>query len=191
MRRIGHELNVSAGALYPYIGSKENLTQALIDAMFREVDLKIFETDKWQDALRSMGLELQRIFLKHQDLVSLTLGRIPMGPNFAVVLENVMSTLIKNGLPGRLAFYAGDIIGLYTAAFVYEKYLQQSGTNETPTGEATVNAFRAFLTSLPEEKFPNIHQAALEHWNSEIDRFQLGLDILILGLERTFDKQLC
>lgn len=189
MRRIGQQLSVSAGALYPYIESKENLTQALIDAMFKEVDLEIFDCDKWQVALRAMGQELQRIFLKHKDLVSLTLGRIPTGPNFALVLEKMMESLSKNGIPVYLGFYAGDIIGLYTAASVYEKYLQQSGINETPTGEANVSAFRAFLTALPEEKFPNIHKATLEPFNTQIDRFQLGLDIVILGLERTFENQ--
>lgn len=189
MRRIGRELNVSPGALYPYIESKEKLTQALIDSIFYEVDLNIFESSHWQESLRSMGQELRRIFLKHQDLVSLMLGRIPMGPNFAVVLEKMMASLVKNGIPGYMGFYAGDIIGLYTAAFVYEEYLQKSGERETPTGEQNVNDFRDFLVSLSEKDFPQIHLAARQHGqNKDVDRYQFGLEVLILGLERTFGK---
>jgi AcrR family transcriptional regulator len=191
MRRVGKELNVSPGALYPYIESKEKLTQALIDAIFQEVNLEIFNTTKWQQSIRSMGQELRRIFLKHQDLVSLTLGRIPIGPNFAIVLEKMMATLVSNGVPGYLGFYVGDIIGLYTAAFVYEEYLQKSGENQTPTGEQNVSDFRDFLASLPEKEFPNIHRAAVDHNNNKmVDRYEFGLDVLIQGLEATFEKKM-
>lgn len=35
MRRVAHSLGVFAGALYPYVGSKEKLTEALIDSLFQ------------------------------------------------------------------------------------------------------------------------------------------------------------
>lgn len=188
MRYLAKYLGVSAGALYPYVGSKEELTRALIDEAFGEVDLSIFDCTDWQTSLRSMAIEMRNIFLKHRDLVKLTLGRIPMGPNFAHVLEKMIRCLVDSGLPSHLAFYAGDLLGLYISASVYEQYLQAHQEDDTPTVEESVSAFREFLKSLPQSEFPLVHQASSQDWDLSCDRYTLGIDVILSGLNQTFQN---
>lgn len=188
MRNIASLLNVSPGALYPYIDSKENLVHLLIDELWKDLDLSVFENQNWQLATREMAIQMRQIFSQHQDLVKLTLGRIPMGANFALVLEGLISRFHKDGLPAFFAFHAGDLIGLYTAAFVYEEYVQK-GT-DSPSGEEKVSEFRKFLTELPEQDFPHIHSAVTQPWGEHLDRYTLGLDVIIAGLDATFTKHM-
>lgn len=188
MRKIAKSLGVSPGALYPYVGSKEKLTEALIDSLFQQVDTKIFEADGWLDAIRAMALQLRSIFLRHGDIAKLTFGRIPMGPNFASVLELMIASVTKEGLPPQLAFYIGDLIGLYVAAAAYEDYLRSDMNEDTPRIQDSVDAFRQFLNSLSPLQYPNIQLAMSKPWNSNLDRFELGLDVLLTGMQRTFSE---
>jgi len=78
----------------------------------------------------------------------------------------------------------GDTAALFVAAFAFEESLGvPSPTGEPLTPAAITQMFRAYLESLPAERFPHLVRAAgvLFDCGPE-ERFEFGVDLLLRGL---------
>ena len=59
-RRLAAELDVRAPSLYNHFATKEEILDAVGDAIIAEVDISMFGRDPWPDALRALGPRLPR-----------------------------------------------------------------------------------------------------------------------------------
>ncbi len=181
IRRIGEALNTGSATLYWYIASKDELAELVYDRVMGEIELPDPDPEHWQDQLKELGLQVYRVMLRHNDLVRLSLGRIPVGPNALRVIDWTMGLLAAAKIPNPAASYIGDIFGRYVDASVLE-VAAQGGPPPELVGQ--------YFASLPASQFPNLAAAAGSLVEGDTHtRFEFGLDLLLRGLVSYIDSQ--
>jgi len=185
MRRVAEELGTGAASLYWHVRNKEELFQLIFDRVIREMVLPPPDPARWKQQLKELGLQMRRVLSKYRDVARLSFGRIPAGPQTALMSEWLFTLLQPVGIPDRAIAYLGDFAGLYVGAFCFEESLGYA----SPTGEdmdpgQLVQMMRDYMLSLPKDRFPRTIAAVdlIFAFNPE-ERFEFGLDLLIAGLE--------
>ncbi|MGC8480907.1 MAG: TetR/AcrR family transcriptional regulator [Acidimicrobiales bacterium] len=184
MRNLARELAVTAGALYLHLGSKEHLHQLLVDRVIGEIDLKVIRGESWQEIVVATAFEMKRVLSQHRDLVQLIFGRIPVGNNFANLLEELLARLLEEGLSPYFALYIGDLLAQYVGVTVYEEQLKKFSSDPT-LADGGVEVFFTFLERLDRQRYPTVHRVIKGLSRTDnTDRFALGLEIIVQGIER-------
>jgi hypothetical protein len=112
--------------------------------------------------------------LKHNDLVRLSLGHVPVGPNMLRIIEWSPGLLRKAGIPDQAAAYFGDMLG---------RYLDVSVLEVTAAGGPPIEQVGRYFAGLRAEQFPNITGLSAAMFSGDHDdRFEFGLDLLVRGL---------
>jgi TetR/AcrR family transcriptional regulator, tetracycline repressor protein len=179
MRGVAAELGVAAASLYGHVASKEELVQLVLDRFFGRIPLSL-PGATWQEQLKEFMRTVRQLFLEHPGTAELTLGRVPSGPNFLLRLETLLGVLLAAGLPGWVAAYAGDLLGLYVGAYVFEETMGE----HTPDFSSDVaSQMQAWLAALPVDRFPHTVALAKAITAGDVDeRFEWGADVIIRGL---------
>jgi AcrR family transcriptional regulator len=190
MRRVAQELGTGAASLYWHVRNKDELFQLVFDRVTREVVLPEPDPAHWQEQLKLLGYEMRKALSKHRDVARISFGRVPTGPQMALLTEWLFTLLQPVGIPDRAIAYIGDVAGLYVGAFCFEESLGiSSPTGEDIPPEQIVEMFRGYMESLPAERFPRT-LASLDlifDYNPE-DRFEFALDLMISGMEKYAER---
>jgi AcrR family transcriptional regulator len=174
VRRLGDELGTGSATLYWHIGSKDELGELVYDYVMGEVNLPEPDVSRWEEQAKDLGWQVYRIMLRHKDLVRLSLGHVPVGPNMLRIMEWSLGLLRKAGVPDQAAAYFGDMFGRYIDASVLEV---------TAEGGPPIEQVGDYFAALPVDQFPNMKalSAAMFAGNDD-DRFEFGLDLLLRGI---------
>jgi TetR/AcrR family tetracycline transcriptional repressor len=186
MRRVAQELGTGAASLYWHVRNKEELFQLVFDRVTREMVLPEPDPTQWKEQLKLLGYEMRKALSRHRDVARISFGRVPTGPQMALLIEWLFTLLQPVGIPDRVIAYIGDVAGLYVGAFCYEESLGiSSPTGEDLPPEQIVEMFRGYMQSLPAERFPRT-LASLDlifDYKPE-ERFEFALDLMISGMEK-------
>ncbi len=183
IRRLSQELGTGAASLYWHIAGKDELGDLVWDRIMGDVVLPEPDPAHWQDQLKDLARSGFEVMRSHNDAVRLSLGRVPVGPNMLRMMEWELGLLRTVGVPDHVAVYFGDLVGRYIDASVLEEQWSQLPGDE-PGTEEPGRALLDHFSSLPPDRFPNVIATASTMFDTNDDeRFELGLDILIRGLE--------
>src|ERR671935_1583630 len=105
MRRVADELGTGAASLYWHVGSKDGLLDLLLDEVIGEQHIPDPEPERWQEQLKEVARTMRATILRHRDVVRISIGRVPMGPNALRYSERVLAILRAGGVPDRLAVH--------------------------------------------------------------------------------------
>jgi len=190
MRRIGEELGSGAGAIYWHVENKEQLIQLVFDRVIGELPLPEPDPKRWEEQVKQAARDARDAMRRHPGIAQLSFGRVPLGPNALRYLEWHLSLLRAGGLSDRVAALAGDLIYLYVGAFAYEDCIEGPPPGEAGRIETFIDQMRDYLASLPPETFPNV-TALAEQLTSGTpeERFEFGLDVLVLGLAARSEQE--
>jgi AcrR family transcriptional regulator len=174
VRRLGEELGTGSATLYWHISGKDELGELVYDHVMGEVELPEPDGAPWDEQLKEFARRVYRVMLTHNDLVRLSLGRVPVGPNMLRVIEWSLGLMRQAGIPEDVAGKFGDIFGRYLDASVLEA---------TAQGGPPIDQVGAYFMALPAERFPNITSMNMAMFAADNDeRFEFGLDLLVRGL---------
>src|SRR4051794_10334730 len=81
MRRVADELDTGAASLYWHVGSKDGLFDLIFEEVIGEQEVPDPDPEHWEAQLREVARTMRRTILRHRDIVRISIGRIPMGPN--------------------------------------------------------------------------------------------------------------
>jgi AcrR family transcriptional regulator len=184
MRRVADELDTGAASLYRHVGSKDGLLDLLFDQIIGEQHVPDPEPERWREQLKEVARTMRTTILRHRDVVRISIGRIPMGPNALTYSERVLAILRAGGVPDPLA-----VLGHHLLIAVVNGYtIDETGEggepppDQPPPDEAAAMA-RDYLASLPVERFPNLVSLADHIVAGDSDaRFELLLDLFVDGL---------
>ena len=174
-RRLAAELEVRAPSLYNHFATKEEILDAVGDAIIAQVDIAMFGRDPWPDALRHWARGYRAALAAHPNVVPFLArgpGRRPAALGLA---DAVYGGLVDAGWPPSYATRIGALM----------RYLV--------TG-STVGSFASGFVDDPEfysERYPHLGSAhRLREHQRQVDEgaFELGLEILVAGLERQFKE---
>jgi len=186
MRRVADVLGTGAASLYWHVRNKDELFQLVFERVTRDVALPEPDPARWKEQLKELGYQMRAVLSRHRDVARLSFGRVPVGPELAMVTEWLFNLLQPVGIPDRAISYLADVAALYVGAYCFEESLGLlSPTGEDIAPEALAQMMKDYMRALPADRFPRTLAALdlLFSFNPE-ERFEFGLDLLISGLER-------
>lgn len=130
MRRIADRLGVTAGSLYWYVATKDELLELALDAVTGEICSPATEpgapggppgSDGWRDALAAIARSRRAMLLRHPWVVPLMSTLPDMGPNALRAAERALRILTSAGFgPDKAADALAAISNQVTGAVVAE-----------------------------------------------------------------------
>ncbi|MEO5651323.1 MAG: TetR/AcrR family transcriptional regulator C-terminal domain-containing protein [Marmoricola sp.] len=113
MRRLGDALGVEAMSLYRYVPGKEDLLDAIVDAIVLSIagDPEVWSApeDGWQDFLQRLAHGVRRVALRHPKIFPLVASRPPEAPWLRPPLRSIdwvelfLAGLISEGFDDETA----------------------------------------------------------------------------------------
>jgi AcrR family transcriptional regulator len=186
MRRIAEELDTGAASLYWHVGSKDGLLDLIMEEVMEEQVEKLPDPDPehWREQLKEVARGMRRTILSHRDIVQVSIGRIPMGPNALRLSEGVLAILRAGNVPDQLAVQSYLILISAVNGFTVDEAGYDDAAVETaPPLEEAAEMVGGYLRSLPAEQFPNLAEVGQHFAVADQDaRFELLLDLFVDGL---------
>jgi AcrR family transcriptional regulator len=183
MRRVAAELDTGAAALYRHVANKDELLDLLFDRVIGELEVPPPDPAAWTEQLKDVARDVRAGILRHRDIVRVSMGRFPIGPNGLRFAERLLAILRAGGLPDRTAASAMHLITVVINAFSLEDAAPLGGPDASP--DEVAGMITDYLTSLPPDRFPNLIAVAPELTAGDLDeRFDLLLDLFVDGLAR-------
>ncbi|MEW2085364.1 TetR/AcrR family transcriptional regulator [Streptomyces sp. NPDC005283] len=172
-RRLAAELGVSGPSLYNHFRNKDEILEAVADAISAQVDLSMFEEDDardWRTALHDWAVSYRAALTAHPNTVPVLArgpGRRPAGLRVA---DAVFGAMVRAGWPPAQATHIGALMRYFI------------------TGSALGSFARGFVddeTAYDPADYPHLGQAhLLAERQQKVDEgaFETGLRALIDGL---------
>jgi AcrR family transcriptional regulator len=186
MRRVAEELDTGAASLYWHVGSKDGLLDLILEEVIGEQVDEIPDPapERWREQLKEVARTMRRAILRHRDIVQISIGRVPMGPNAVRLSERVLAILRAGGVPDELAVQSYLLMISVVNGFTMDEAGYADAAVETaPPAEEAAELVRGYLESLPADQFSNLTEVA-EHFavTDQDARFELLLDLFVDGL---------
>lgn len=186
MRRLAEELGTGPASLYAHVSGKPELLQLLIDRVAGEIEAPEPDPERWQEQLKEVARTMRATILRHRDIVRISIGRIPMGPNAVRYSERLLAILRAGGVPDQLAVAGFQLMFSVVNGFTMDETGEggEPPADQPPADEAA-KMVRDYMGSLPPERFPNLAQLADHFAFADPDqRFELLLDLYVDGLAK-------
>lgn len=185
MRRVAEELDTGAASLYWHVGSKDGLLDLLFDRVIGEISVPRPRPKRWQAQLEDVARAMRTTILRHPDILRVSVGRIPMGPNALRFSEQVTAILRAGGVPDRLAVLGQHLLIAAVNGFTLDEVGAPQAGDNAVAPEQGAAMLRDYLTSLPAEQFPNLIAVADYFTITDADeRFDLLIELFVDGLAK-------
>ncbi|MEV0644523.1 TetR/AcrR family transcriptional regulator C-terminal domain-containing protein [Phytomonospora sp. NPDC050363] len=180
MRRLAQALNIKSPSLYWHVRSKEELYDLIIDTVYGRCALPA-QTPDWEGRLTELALSLRKVLLDHPAAARLLPGRVPAGPNALRLADHVVGTMRRAGFDDTYASYGYLILHFYVTGFASQEVAFGKGS----AGDVRLADFGAFLSGLPEERYPDLTAVAGVMLDGRLtDRFAFGLEGILARFAR-------
>jgi AcrR family transcriptional regulator len=189
MRRIAADLGVTAGSLYWYVTTKDELLELALDEVLGEVlaEAGTGPRDGWREALAALAAANRAMLLRHPWVLSDLAGRPNLGPNALALSEAGLAVLAGAGfadadLDAALAAVNDHVIGAVAAETSWRAALGRTGAGTAEWAEEAAAYMRQVARDHP---LLGRRMAAAGDVDVEREcarRFAFGLDCLLDGL---------
>jgi AcrR family transcriptional regulator len=177
MRKLGAQLGVEAMSLYHYVRNKDDLLDAVLDRLYREIDLPAVEDEDWERTIRAGVHSFRDVLLRHPAALELFAVRPARSPESFSVLFWAYGRFRAFGLDLADANAALHFV----VSFVMGHVWSQHGTLAS-LAATDDSADIGFELSDEEARF-------LEHCRDvpADTLFETGLDTVVAGLRARYD----
>jgi hypothetical protein len=172
-------------SLYNHVSKKDEILAGIADLVASEIELPPNDGD-WKAAIRKNALSTQEVLQAHRWAPALWMSRRGGGGGGAQLRRTdwILRTLREAGLPAELGYHALHILEAYILGITVQR------ENFPYSGEEIAGLASRFLERVPEDQYPDL----VEHIRQHLDPpqtgksgFELGLDLILDGLERARD----
>jgi AcrR family transcriptional regulator len=182
MRRLADRLSVEPMSLYHHVANKDEILDAMVDVVFRQIELPSTDGD-WKTAMRTRASSARAALRLHPWAVGRMESRLHPGPATLRHHDAVIGCLRTAGFPVALAAHAFSAIDSYLYGFALQEL-----NLPFHTPEETAAMAETFLDQFPADHFPHLAELTLDHvlvpGYDYGDEFEFGLDLILDGLER-------
>ena len=199
LRRLAQELGVTPMALYRHVRDKQDLVNAMTEAVLEGIDATVgFRPGMtWSERIRLAIDNYKEQIDARRLALPLSIAYTGEGPSsFWRVLENLLAILLDAGFARREAIVLIRMISNLLAGYLL--LLQQGPSADTMRQldahqiDLLRRRFALVQLSLPRDEFPNLIESAedtAEVWLTDPDQWWPNtVDLLIFGLERTLER---
>ena len=186
MRKLGQALGVEAMALYYHFANKERVLDGIVDLVFGEIELPQAGAD-WKSAMRRRAISVRDALLRHRWAIGLMESRTNPGPANLRHHDAVIGCLRAAGFDMAAAATAYSLLDSYIYGFAMTKMnLPFDDTSDI------AEMAESMLEPFPVGEYPNLAAFITEHAMQPgydyADEFEVGLDVILDGLERVRRK---
>lgn len=183
MRSLAAELGVEAMSLYNHVASKDDLLDAMVDLVMREIAVP--EPDApWREALRQRAITSRAAYARHPWAPRLIDTRPSSGPVRLASFDATIGCLRHAGFSHALTVHALSTLDAFVHGFAAHRlHVAQA---EVPDDVGMAEALDRWL---PAERYPHLSSLVREHvlvgGYDEEEAFAFGLELVLDGLERS------
>jgi TetR/AcrR family tetracycline transcriptional repressor len=187
IRRLAADLGVTPMALYWHVRNKEELLDAMGEALFTGLAEQVSGVGtkrSWPAQLRAVLQLLIDALQTHPGAVELAGGRILACEDGRVLTERALAILRSAGLSVTQSADAARQ-ALLIAVTLVNSQAAMSASTDAVAHDAEQAAKRAALTALPVDRFPHLVEAAdeLVDCADEAAYYRSGIDLFVAGVE--------
>jgi AcrR family transcriptional regulator len=185
MRRLADELGVKAMSLYNHIANKEDLLEGILDTALAEIAVPRPDAD-WRTQIREIAVSAHETMLKHSWAADLAVRAKP-GPGRLRYGDSLLGCLRNAGFSKELTFHAYHIVESYIQGYT-ALVLNYRSVDLSQFDDVVARFVRGDYAA----DFPHFTEHALQHMQPEpgqddVNAYELGLDLILDGLERLRD----
>jgi AcrR family transcriptional regulator len=183
IRRLGQEFGVTPMALYWHFQNKEELLDAMGDALFDSVATRA-DDGPWHQQLRALFDDIAVALREHPGSATLAFRRIMACPAGQALTENALRILAEAGFPTRVAANLASQGLMTIVALVANEPGTQPGLDGVDL-EAHLAEKRARVRTLPADRFPHVLAALddLLDCDDPDEFYAFSLDLFIAGAQ--------
>jgi AcrR family transcriptional regulator len=185
MRKLADALDVKPMTIYHHVPGKEQIIDGMVDVVFSEIDLPPSDRD-WSPAMRVRCMSARQALNRHWWAAPLMETRTSPGPASITHHDAVIGCLRRGGLSLQMTAHAYAILDSFIYGFaMQETSLPFHGDEpDVPLDELAAGMMEGF----PADAYPNFVEFTVEHALQPGydfgDSFEVGLDLILDGLER-------
>ena len=182
MRSLADELGVAPMALYRHVANKDDLIDAMIDAVFSEIGLPSGGAE-WKAAMRDRAIAVYDTLARHRWAIGLMESRRQPGPANLRHHDAVLGKLRAAGFSVQMAAHAYSLLDSYLYGFALTKMNLPFDASDDVADMAT-----GMLEPFPVNEYPNLVEFLREHLTPGYDygdEFAYGLELILDGLENS------
>jgi TetR/AcrR family transcriptional regulator, tetracycline repressor protein len=181
LRRLAKGLRVQAAALYWHFKNKQELLDEMATHVFREGfrDLRLPKDIPWQDWCRQFAAAERQMLLRYREGAKMFSGTYLTDATMYAPMEVSLQKLTADGFPLSAALNALSTIHCYVVGFTIE----EQAVWPDPEKRDKRYAPERRAARLDKDKFPLTLKIGEELFTAPADRFELGLDAILRGLE--------
>jgi AcrR family transcriptional regulator len=186
MRKLADELGVQAMSLYNHVANKEDLLDGILDSALAEIAVPSPDVD-WRAQIRAVAISAHETMLRHPWAAELSVRAKP-GPGRLQYSESLLAGFRNGNFAKELTFHAYHIVESYIQGFT-ALVLNYRAVDP----KAFDDVVERFMRGDYAEDFPYFTEHARQHMEPEpgqddVNAFELGVDLLLDGLERLRDE---
>jgi AcrR family transcriptional regulator len=185
MRKLAHELGVEAMSLYNHVANKEDLLDGIVELVASEIDLAS-DGDDWKTAMRRRVLSAHEVLSRHPWAANLWMASKTFGAARMRFADSVLRGLREGGFADELTYHGYHVLQAHVMGVTLFE-----GTLDFDAAELEELA-TAFLRDFPADDYPDLAEHIKQHMqprSGEGSTFELGLDLILDGLERLRDAE--
>jgi AcrR family transcriptional regulator len=186
MRKLAQELGVEAMSLYHHVANKVDLLDGMIDLVFAEIDLPSREDD-WKTALRARAISTHKALVKHPWAVGLMESGTTPGQANLRHHDAVLGCLREGGFSLQATAHAYSVLDCYIYGFALNEINLPFNTSDEAAPVA-----ETMMAQMPAGEYRYLTEMAVEHvlqpGYSYTDEFEIGLELILEGIQRLRDR---
>ena len=191
MRRLAEELGAEAMSLYYYLASKEELLDAIADAVVAEINDVVGTIGvpsagaRWKTAVRRRILSAREVLLRHPWAPRVFETRTSTSLAVLLYYDGLLGLMTDGGFSYDLIHHALHALGSRALGFTQELFDPSVGTSDEETAAA--------LEGMPGQ-IPHLVGMFMEvahddpdstlGWCDDQTEFEFGLDLILDGLDQ-------
>jgi AcrR family transcriptional regulator len=185
MRSLAQELGVKPMSLYHHVANKDEIIDGIIDIVFAEIDLPPAGAG-WRTAMRQRSVSARAALARHPWATPLMESRANPGPATLRHHDEVLATFRRSGFSIQKTGHANSILDSYVYGFALGEAGLPFDSDTAP------EVIEAMMEHFPADAYPYLAEYAIERvlkpGYDYGDEFEVGLDLILDGLERLLDS---
>src|SRR5437868_2344566 len=184
MRRLSAELGVVPMALYKHVANKDELLDAMIDAIVAEINAPRTDID-WKTAVRERILSARRMLLRHPWASRVMESRTRPTPNVMAYMDSMIAMFTAGGFSIDLVHHVMHAMGSRLMGFTQEMFNDRTD-EEQPFQPEMLEQLRQAYPPIYALHMTVNHEDASTAGSTGDDQieFDLALDPMLDGSER-------
>ena len=181
MRRLGEELGFEAMSLYRHVANKQDLLDGMLDLVLAEWQLPEGDDD-WQEAIRTSANSVHDALRRHPWAARLLMTGSHLRPVRLRYMDGLLSRLHDAGFDAATTYSVYHLLD----GFIFGFSLWEIAYTSIPMDDESVSRLMA---TIPWDDYPRLAEHRDQHMNEgphrEASAFQIGLDLILDGLQQT------